>query len=218
MKKSIATTVAVFAAVVVMASFANAQMNQLQPAAQQTQMQQSNGQQAMTQGAFVGQPQTRVAPFVSPMPNKYYFGMQLQLVRGYGGTTLRVVSVTPGSPAHLAGLEYGDEIRMVNGQGFQHARDSFDAVSMMNRYVDTWAGGGGPAPAVAAASAGAATSYYQPMPAPAPTAQMVVRNVRNGQDVYVSVRPHRKGWSGPAPAAPAAPAVAAPAVSAMQGG
>ena len=90
--------------------------------------------------------------------------MQVQLIRGYGGTTLRVVSVTPGSPAYRAGLEYGDEIRTVNGQGFGYARDSFDAVAMMNRYVDSWVSS--PAPAVAAAAPSTTTSYYPPMPAP----------------------------------------------------
>ena len=83
-----------------------------------------------------------VAPTVSPYyppapmprPNRFYFGMDVQLFRDYyGQTTLRVTYVAPGSPAYQAGLEIGDEIRRVNGQGFAAARDSFEAVSMMNQ-------------------------------------------------------------------------------------
>ena len=205
MKTTILTTAATLFAVSVLSNFAVAQVSQLQPAVtQQTQVQEGGQfQQGVAQAAVVGQPQTRVSPVIgSPMPNKYYFGMQLQLVRGYGGSTLRVVSVTPGSPAQYAGLEYGDEIRTVNGQGFHYARDSFDAVAMMNRYVDAYYGGG-PAPAVAAS--GVAASYYPPMPSPSPRANLVVRNVRNGQDVHVTVRPQRKSRGGSAPAQVAVP-------------
>lgn len=201
MKTSKLTTVATLFAVSVLSNFAAAQVTELQSAVtQQTQIQQGGQlQQGMPQATVISPPRTRVAPVIgSPMPNRFYFGMQLQLVQGYGGTTLRVVSVTPGSPAQYAGLEYGDEIRTVNGRGFHAARDSFHAVSMMNRFVDAWNGGAVPASGVAAS--GVSTSYYPPM---SPVANLVVRNVRNGQDVYVTVRPQRRGYGGPAPAAPA---------------
>ena len=212
MKKTLTAMVATVLTVL-MSGGVQAQLNQLQTTdlGQPAQIQPT--QPTQPQAAVVGvQPQQRVAPYVAPpAQNKYHFGMQLQLIRGYAGTTLRVVSVTPGSPAYYAGLEYGDEIRTVNGQGFGHARDSFEAVAMMNRYVDAWISQPGPAPAVAAtASATVATTYYPP----APSAQMVVRNVRNGQDVFVTVRPTIKGWSG---TAPAAPAQASPAVSTALG-
>lgn len=152
---------------------------------------------AQVGGAQVsGQQQAYVMPPQSQNP--YYFGMNLELIRSWNGTTLRVVSVSPGSPAQRAGLEIGDEIRTVNGRGFSAANDSFQAVSMMNQFVNV----GGPAPAAAAASAQA--FFISPPPMPQPIAQMVVRNVRNGQDVYVTVNPTRiGGYPGPAPAAAA---------------
>ena len=151
---------------------------------------------AQVGGAQVsGQQQAYVMPPQSQNP--YYFGMNLELIRSWNGTTLRVVSVSPGSPAQRAGLEIGDEIRTVNGRGFSAANDSFQAVSMMNQFVNV----GGPAPAAAAS---AQAFFISPPPMPQPIAQMVVRNVRNGQDVYVTVNPTRiGGYPGPAPAAAA---------------
>ena len=179
-------------------SSADAQVNQptLQQGTQQTAIQQ-------------GQAVPRVVPgYVAPAPaqNRYYFGMNVELIRGYYGTTLRVVSVTPGSPAHNAGLEYGDEIRTVNGRGFEYARDSFEAVSMLNQFVDSW---GGVAPAAPAAAGGAVAAYVAPpLPSPQPIANMIVRNVRNGQNVSLRVFPAVTQWGG------AAPAQAAPAATA----
>jgi len=146
----------------------------------------------------VTQPQY-VAPVVAPQPqpqqqNEFYFGISVQLIANtYGGKTLRIVSVSPGSPSQQAGLELGDEIRSINGQGFEHAQNSFDAVNMMSRFVSSTPVGGGPAPAAAANAT--ARSYVGP--GIEPTASMVVRNVRNGQDVSVTVRPQRRSVGGP---------------------
>ena len=120
--------------------------------------------QRFAQATQSGQQRLVVAPptYPSPAPsaNQFYFGMNVNLLRlPCGTTTLRVVSVNPGSPAYLAGLEVGDEIRTVNGRGFHFARDSFEAVRMMNQYVSQSGGGTIGAPAVAAAAvAGPGTS------------------------------------------------------------
>ena len=160
-------------------------------------------------GPGMGGPQAAV---VSPIQqNQYWFGMHVELIQGWGGPTLRVTSVTWGSPAQQAGLEIGDEIRTVNGQGFGYARDSYDAVRLMNQF--TRPRNVGPAPAAAAsqvgafaAAAGQAQAYVRPQPTVG-VANLIVRNVRNGQDVSLTVFPTVKGGigSGPAPAAAAAP-------------
>jgi predicted metalloprotease with PDZ domain len=147
--------------------------------------------------------QLYVAPVLPPVQqNQYYFGMNIQLKRTWAGTTLMVLNVTPGSPAAQAGLEYGDEIRTVNGYGFGSARDSFHAVNMMNQFVNQFATSG-PAPAATASPVpGQAAALTILPPTPSPLAQLVVRNVRNGQNVQVIVRPQfRGGWGAPAAAA-----------------
>lgn len=138
-----------------------------------------------------------VGPPVQPQ-NQFYFGFSGVLNSNGFSKTLRIVSITPGSPAHRAGLEVGDEICSVNGQTFSYARDSFEAVRLLNQFVSSGGVGGGPAPAVA-------TAVAQPYYSPQPTASMVVRNVRNGQKVSVTVHPTRRFSPSPAPAA-AAPA------------
>lgn len=148
----------------------------------------------------VGQPY--VAPPVNQNP--YYFGMHVDLIPAGWGQRLRIASVTFGSPAQQAGLEVGDEIISVNGNIFSGARDSFDAVRMLNQFVGSNFGGPAPAyaaPAVAAQAVQVTPNYSQP-----PIASMVVRNVRNGQNVSVTVRPILRGGvpAGPAPAAAAA--------------
>ena len=138
------------------------------------------------------QPPTQMYIAPPQTQNEFYFGMSIELQRTWEGTTLRIVSVTPGSPAQQAGLEIGDEIRTVNGRGFQMANDSFQAVAMMSQFVST----GGPAPAAPA------VAYYVAPPTPQPIAQMIVRNVRNGQNVMVKVQPiQRSGFPAPAVAA-----------------
>ena len=174
----------------------------------------TSAQAQVYQGQFTPvqqvQPQVQVQPYVAPthppvappQQNQFYFGVNVHLNRGYHGTTLRITSVTPGSPASVAGLEVGDEIRTLNGRDFNQASDSFHAVALMNSFVNY---SSQPAPAAAAAIA-----QVQAYVSPQATAQMLVRNVRNGQNVWVNVYPQRRGWSGPAPAA-AAPTYTAPA-------
>ena len=180
------TTFAITTIATIAATFASA-MTGSETQAQQTTLQQTQA----AQNQYYVQPP--VAPPVSPPATQdFYFGFSVQLVRGYGGTTLRLVSVTPGSPAQQAGLEVGDEIRTVNGQGFSNANNSFQAVRMLSQFVKINPIGG-PAPAVAAS---AQTYYVSPPVQPSPVANMVVRNVRNGYDVAVTVRPTPKGWGG----------------------
>jgi len=134
-------------------------------------------------------------PQIQPHQNEFYFGFSIQLISNGYSKTLRIVSVTPGSPAHQAGLEIGDEICSVNGQGFSYARDSYEAANLLSRFVSPGNNvGGGPAPAATA------LTIQQPYYAPQPIASMVVRNVRNGQPVSVMVRPTRRFVGGPAPA------------------
>ncbi len=191
--KTITNLLVAIVATLTAASMSNAQEARFATQAQgQMQQQAQQGQQALL-----------VQPSPSPaVQNQYYFGMQVELIRdGWGQTKLRVVSVTPGSPAQRAGLEYGDQIKTVNGRGFRFARDSYDAVRMMNQYVSF---SGGTAPAAAAA----AQTMISPWPQPSrPFASMVVRNVRNGQFVNVTVNPERRfGGGGGAPAAAASAA------------
>ena len=126
-----------------------------------------------------------VPPQIRPQ-NEFYFGFSIQLISNGYSKTLKIVSVTPGSPAQLAGLEPGDEIRSVNGQGFSYARDSFEAANLLSRFVSTANVNGGPAPAATA------PTIQQPYYVARPIANMVVRNVRNGQNVLVTVRPTRR--------------------------
>lgn len=148
----------------------------------------AQAQQAAVEQQYVLPP---VQPQVQPQ-SEFYFGVSIQLISNGYNNTLRIVSVTPGGPAQLAGLEIGDEIRSVNGQGFSYARDSFEAARLLSRFVSTSNVGGGPAPA--------ATAFVQRQYIPQPTANMVVRNVRNGQDVLVTVRPTRRFQPTPVPA------------------
>ena len=88
-------------------------------------------------------------------------------------------------------MEIGDEIRRVNGRGFHYATDSYDAVRKLNQYV---LGSGQVAPA----SGGAQALVVGP-PQVSAIAHMIVRNVRNGQNVSLNVYPTRIG-GGVAPA------------------
>ena len=152
-------------------------------------------------------------PRVTPVTNPYYFGMNVQLTPSYNGNGLRVVNITPGGPAAVAGLEVGDEIQSVNGGQFHDVRDSFQAVSRMNSLVITTSyrpDFGGPAPAAAAA---ASSRYVNPnvVPAGQPVASMLVRNVRDGQFVQVTVHPTQRQPVSPYPSPYPQPAPAAPA-------
>ncbi|MFK7767664.1 MAG: PDZ domain-containing protein [Mariniblastus sp.] len=197
--KKVANLLVALAATLTMGALANAQQTNF---AQQGQTQ--TGQAQLKTQVLVG---PQVGPQISPIQpvqqNQFYFGMRVELVRSaWGQTTLRIVGVTPGSPAQQAGLEFGDEITTVNGRGFSYARDNFDAVRLMNQFV-SFTGGGGGAPAVAAGG-GVQAMVAPGWPSPQrPTASMVVRNVRNGQLVNVTVFPQRR-FGGGAPAAAAA--------------
>ncbi len=139
--------------------------------------------------------------------NPYYFGMSVRIVRSYDGcTSLQVTTVTPGGPAQRAGLEPGDQIQKLNGQGFSMARDNYEAVRMMNYFVDA---GGYTDPGVPAAPAAAAAAQNQSrvLINPGigqPTAQMLVRDVRTGQSVYLTVNPALNQTFPGGPPAPAA--------------
>ena len=150
--------------------------------------------ESQAQGTKVRVQAPVTAPTVAPpIGQNFYFGMNVQIYRApHGRTTLEIVSITPGSPAHRAGLEVGDQIRTVNGQGFRYARNSFDAVRMLNQYVSFNVG---------AVPAHASAHYVSHTPSKG-FANMIVRNVRNGQNVSVIVRPKLKGgFGGSAPAA-----------------
>ena len=201
MKTTLSKLLVMLMAVTVSATSLEAQQGQLA-------IQQGPAQTAIAPGQqqlYVTPPQ-RIAPPVNP----FYFGMDLELYRQPCGTiALKVVSVTPGSPAFHAGLEYGDQIITVNGRGFYGARDSFEAVRMLNQFV---ARTGGPAPAQAApAQASPAVGAFvtpRPFPQPQPIANMVVRNVRNGHRVAVTVFPQQRFGNVGINPAPAAPAIA----------
>ena len=153
--------------------------------------------QPYVQPQIVVQPQPYVQPQVAPVPlNQFYFGVDIELRQCHlNGTVLRIVGITPGSPAHRAGLEIGDEIHRLNGRRFEGAVDSFDAVRLMNLYV---AAGSGSAPAVA----GQAQALVIGPPAPGPpVARMIVRNVRSGRNVSLTVYPTRVGGGAPVAAA-----------------
>jgi S1-C subfamily serine protease len=191
MNTNLKAVIAIVATVFAVASASTVNAQQLQATSPQLQVQPQVGQ------SWIQPP---------PAQNQFYFGVQVALKRNnWGGTTLQIVSVTPGSPAQIAGLEHGDEIRTVNGRNFNYATDSFDAVRLMNQFVTTPIVGAPGAPAVAAAIQGGAQAAYVPLPQPIPTpiARMVVRNVRNGQNVIVNVRPQQRGFAPGAPAAAA---------------
>ncbi|MDB2687136.1 PDZ domain-containing protein [Mariniblastus sp.] len=205
MRTQITTAIAMLMTVAGMITSAQAQSQTqslpaqvIQPAEVQAPVQQST--QAYVAPGFS-------PPMARPPQNQFYFGVNVQLIRGYhGNALLRITSVTPGSPAAAAGLEIGDEIESINGRTFERARDSFHAVSIMNRSVNFGS------PAVPAAAG--AHAYIIPRPVPSqPIAQLTVRNVRNGQYVSLTMYPQQRGWSGPVPTAAAATVTSAPSVS-----
>lgn len=170
--------------------------------------------EAQQQGfAAVPQTQVQVNPYQPPAPNPYYFGMDVQIVNEYGSAKLFIANVTPGGPAQLAGLEYGDEIVSVNNQRIAPANDSVQAVRNLNRMV-RFIGGPSPASPAAASASGVAYAAAIPNRPPAPpTANMVVRNVRNGQFVNITVYPAQVGNPGIGAPAQASPAQASPAAA-----
>lgn len=120
----------------------------------------------------------------------FYFGIQFTLKRstdwhGRPRNTLLIHSVSYGSPAHRAGLEAGDEIRTVNGSGFNWAQGTHHANNLLNQYTSQGQFAGGDDGPIYTARA--QTRYVDPHAQP--RAVMVVRNVRNGRDVVVTVKP-----------------------------
>lgn len=132
----------------------------------------------------------------------YYFGMSLVRAGTVYGTGLRVVSLTHGAPAHLAGLEIGDILLASNGVGFSTAYSNEHGVSLLQSSV----GAGAPAPAVTTAAVG----YVAP-PAPVAMAQLTVLDVRSNRPTYVTVAP--RNLSAPTLPSPGLPAPAAAAAS-----
>ena len=100
-----------------------------------------------------------------PVIKKNYFGMQVAMVsRPNLGLTMQVQSVTAGSPAANAGLEYGDEIVTVNGRAFTTG-DSNAAIQQLQQFTRS---------------------------AHSTTHTLVVRNVQNGQLVQVPITPSKQ--------------------------
>ena len=133
---------------------------------------------------YVPPPQTYVPPPQNyyPPQNQYYFGMTVSPLhsRPGAGQTSRIQSVTPGSPAAVAGLEAGDEIISVNGRRFPNTAFSATQVSQFlnNAVSQTGSSGNG------------ATVQGGPRVRPQQgVAHMVVVNVRNGQHTSVTVYP-----------------------------
>lgn len=118
---------------------------------------------------------------------QWYFGMSLQITQTAYGRGLQVASVTPGSPAALAGLEIGDVLLSGGGVSFASAYSNEHGVQLLQSSV----GGGAPAPT-------AVGTFVAP---PSPSVQLTVVDRRTGQPVGVNVRPIGSGGGGPAPTA-----------------
>ena len=139
---------------------------------------------AMAQQKFVVDPLTGIQDQTKQTTDRYYFGMDVSLKKDHQGTTLLIRSVTPGSPAARAGLEAGDEIRSVNGRNFNITRNTAHAISILRQAV------------ISSTQVRPGAMDQQGVfvaditgKSPVPTATMVVRNVRNGQNVGVTVYP-----------------------------
>ena len=65
----------------------------------------------------------------------WYFGMSLQLTDSHYGRGLQVTSVTPGSPAHHAGLEPGDILYAANQASLQTAVSNEHGVQLLQSQV-----------------------------------------------------------------------------------
>ena len=72
--------------------------------------------------------------------NNWYFGMSLQLTDSHYGRGLQVTSVTPGSPAHQAGLEPGDVLYAVDQTTLQTAVSNEHGVQLLQSEVDPVSG------------------------------------------------------------------------------
>ena len=104
------------------------------------------------------------------------------------GQVAQVMSVVPGGPAATAGLEQGDEIVSVNGNRFPNMIGG-DIAQVLSSFV----GRGQPQQAypVQVDANGKRLTVTRPG-AGNPAAAMVVRNVRNGQNVQITVYPTRR--------------------------
>ena len=139
---------------------------------------------------YVPPPQTYVPPQQNyyPPQNQYYFGMTVSPLhsRPGAGQTSRIQSVTPGSPAAVAGLEAGDEIISVNGRRFPNAGYSGEQVVQFlnDSLTQTGVAGNG-----VIATAPGPPGRPRVRPQQPGVAHMVVVNVRNGQHTAVTVYP-----------------------------
>lgn len=124
----------------------------------------------------------RPVDYVQPGYRQWYFGMSLQRVSTQYGGGLQVYSVTPGAPAHQAGLEPGDILLASNSVSFATAQTNEHGVQMLQSSVDSFR----------------------------PLTSLTVIDVRTQQVTHVVCGPRRMNAPAPTGGLPA-PATAAPA-------
>ena len=119
------------------------------------------------------------SPPLVPQSGSFYFGMTVSPLhsRPGAGLTSRIQSVTPGSPASLAGLEAGDEIISINGRRFPNAGLSANQVA---NFLDKGVSRNGSTRIGPNGKLETQTSGF---------ASLLVVNVRNGQHTSVAVSP-----------------------------
>lgn len=86
--------------------------------------------------ALVGTSLTASANHPAPQQLKWRFGMNVSLRFNGVEQGLMIQSVAPGSPAALAGLTPQTVILSANGQTFQNAQNDYQAVAMLQSFVE----------------------------------------------------------------------------------